>query len=181
VATHRNGCCESNARSHLPGSRIRSAAHARCSPEPEIAIERKPKSRLSAVPLGVVTQVTFERIIRAFRLRLGCRNGIGFLVCREEDCPSVAIENPFLAKALGIAKVWFEGPAVNPPVNQFRGIVLAGRGRLLSGWRPTTVCFHLANCEMGIAGPPFRFTEKRNPESNRPERYTCLFVPSTDP
>ena len=60
VAADRNGCCDSNARSRLPGSGVRLAAHTRCSPEPEIAIKREPKGRLPAVMLDVVTQVTFE-------------------------------------------------------------------------------------------------------------------------
>src|SRR5438045_2096616 len=60
MAAHRNGCCDSNARSRLPGSRVRCAANTRCTPEPEVAVEREPKGRLPAVLLRVVTQVTLE-------------------------------------------------------------------------------------------------------------------------
>jgi hypothetical protein len=42
-------------------------------------------------------------------------------------------------------------------------------------------CFHDENSFAVIAGPPFKFTEKRNIESVMPDRYTSCIVPFTLP
>jgi hypothetical protein len=44
----------------------------------------------------------------------------------EEPHPHISVEHP-IAPSLGVAKFWFKGPAVGAPVDQFGGMVLAGR------------------------------------------------------
>src|SRR5271157_608884 len=117
--------CAPDAGVRLIGDRVLYTVHTCCPAEPEIAIERGPQPLL----LEVVAQVPFEGPNWALRLVSGARKegvvrkelGIG----SEEPHSEVPIEYPF-APALGIAKFWFEGPAVGAPVDQFHRVVLAG-------------------------------------------------------
>src|SRR5271157_4084211 len=110
--------------------RVLYTVHTCCPAEPEIAVERSPHPRLE-----VVAQVPFKGPNWALRLVSGARKeGIArkeLGVRGEEPHPEVPIEYPFAPPALGIAKFWFEGPAVGAPVDQFGGIVLAGRSQHL--------------------------------------------------
>src|SRR5271157_1762 len=123
--------CAPDAGVRLIGDRVLYTVHTCCPAEPEIAIERGPQPLL----LEVVAQVPFEGPNWALRLVSGARKegvvrkelGIG----SEEPHSEVPIEYPFARPALGIAKFWFEGPAVGAPVDHFGGIVLAGRSHHL--------------------------------------------------
>jgi len=127
VLAQRKGCGDSNAGTRLRRSGVRYARHTRCTPVPKVAIEREPKGRPATEVLRVITQVTFEGADRAFRLGLGCGNRKELLIRGEEPYATVAIQQPF-AETLRVAKLRLEGPAVNPPVDHLRGIIL-------SGWR----------------------------------------------
>src|SRR5271157_1655722 len=117
--------CAPYAGVRLIGDRVLYTVHTCCPAEPEIAIERGPQPLL----LEVVAQVPFEGPNWALRLVSGARKeGVArkeFGIRGEEPHSEVPIEYPF-APTLGIAKFWFEGPAVSAPVDQLRRVVLAG-------------------------------------------------------
>src|SRR5580704_9687706 len=68
----------------------------------------------------------FKGADRCFGLRLGNRNVEKRVVGGVEPYSCISIEHP-MAPALRIAEFWLEGPAVNAPVNELRGIILTGR------------------------------------------------------
>ncbi len=115
VLAQRHCCGKPNPGTRLPRRGVRYAPNTRCTPVPEVAIEREPEGgRLPTELLRVITQVTFAGKNRVFRLGLGFRNRKGLLVRAEEPYTTVAIKIPS-AKTLRVAKLRLEGPAVNPP------------------------------------------------------------------
>src|SRR5271157_6016552 len=116
---------------HLTGGGILYTVLTCCPAEPEITVERRPHTGLCKV----IAQVPFQGPNWLLRLRIGARKeGVvrkEFGIGSEEPHSEVPIEYPFAPPALGIAKFWFEGPAVGAPVDQFGGIVLAGRSHHL--------------------------------------------------
>src|SRR5271157_3540716 len=118
--------CASQPGVHQTGEGILHTVHTRCTAEPKIAIERSPEPRLE-----IVAQVPFQSPNWLLRLRPGARKEdvarkeLG--IRGEEPHSEVPVEYPMAAPALGVAKFWFEGPAVSAPVDQLRRVVMTGR------------------------------------------------------
>jgi len=107
--------CASDARTDLAAGRVLYTVET-CRPaEPEIAVERKPEPLLY-----IVAEVPFEGPDGFLRLGIGARKRS---VVREElwirgekRDRQVPVEHP-VAPAFGVAKFWFEAPAVGAPID----------------------------------------------------------------
>jgi len=107
--------CASEAGVGLTGGRVLYAVQTCCPAVPEIAVERKPEPRLH-----IVAEVPFEGPNGFLRLGIGARKRS---VVREElwirgekRDRQVPVEHP-VAPAFGVAKFWFEAPAVGAPID----------------------------------------------------------------
>jgi hypothetical protein len=74
--------------------------------------------------IEVVAYVALKRADGNLRLRLWIRERIESFVRRVELHASVAIEQP-ISETSRIAQLPFEGPSIDPPVNQVGWVVLA--------------------------------------------------------
>lgn len=90
-------------------------------------------------------------------------------VLGKEPYRGVGVQQP-VAPLLGIAELGFEGPVIDADVGQLGLVVLAGRDLHEEADAQQRLCFHFLNCGIFIAGPPFKFTDKRTKPSLSPER-----------